>query len=107
MIAGIVAKLAAGRIVDTMFQRGYRDAQLRWYGICLLVATPIGLFATLSGNAWTFVIAIAIFMTLIGAFQACSFAALNLITPNESARHGHRSLHDVFRSRRRRQQDPC
>ena len=82
MIAGIVAKLAAGRIVDTMFQRGYRDAQLRWYGICLLVATPIGLVATLSSNAWVFVIAIAIFMTLIGAFQACSFAALNLITPN-------------------------
>ena len=83
MIAGIVAKLTAGRIVDTMFQRGFRDAQLRWYGICLLVSTPIGLFATLNGTAWTFVIAIAIFMTLIGAFQACSFAALNLITPND------------------------
>jgi MFS family permease len=77
-----VAKLAAGRIVDAMFQRGYRDAQLRWYGICLLIALPIGLFATLSGSAWAFVVAIAIFMTLIGAFQACSFTALNLITPN-------------------------
>jgi MFS family permease len=83
MIAGIVSKLASGRFVDTMYQRGYRDAQLRWYGICMLLATPIGIFATTSGNAWTFIIAIALFMTLIGSFQACAMTALNLVTPNE------------------------
>jgi MFS family permease len=83
MIAGIVGKLACGRIVDWMYQRGHRDAQLRWYGICLLLATPIGVFAALSGSAWTFIVAIAVFMTLIGAMQACSLTALNLITPNQ------------------------
>jgi MFS family permease len=83
MIAGIVSKLASGSIVDFMYRRGYRDAQLRWYGICLLVAAPIGVFATLSDQAWTFVIGIAVFMTLIGAMQACSLTALNLVTPNE------------------------
>jgi MFS family permease len=83
MIGGIVSKLAGGRIVDAMFQRGYRDAQLRWYGICLLLATPIGIFASLSGSAWTFVIGIAVFMTLIGAMAACAMTALSLVTPNE------------------------
>lgn len=83
MIAGVVGKLACGRIVDRMYQRGYRDAQLRWYGVCLLLATPIGVFATISGNVWTFIVAIAVFMTLIGAMQACALTALNLITPNQ------------------------
>jgi len=83
MIAGIVGKLACGRIVDLMYQRGYRDAQLRWYGVCLLLATPIGVFATINGNVWTFIIAIAVFMTLVGALQACALTALNLITPNQ------------------------
>jgi MFS family permease len=83
MIAGIISKLASGRFVDRMYQRGYRDAQLRWYGICLLLATPIGIFATTSGNAWTFIISIGAFMTLIGSFQACAMTALNLVTPNE------------------------
>ena len=83
MIAGIVAKLASGRIVDLMYQRGYRDAQLRWYGLCLLIATPIGMFATMSGDAWTFIVAIAVFKTLVGGFMACAMTALNLVTPNE------------------------
>jgi MFS family permease len=83
MIAGIVSKLATGRIVDFMYQRGYRDAQLRWYGICLLIAAPIGVYATLSGTAWQFIIAIGVFLTLIGAYQACAMTALNLVTPNE------------------------
>jgi MFS family permease len=83
MISGIVGKLACGQIVDRMYQRGYRDAQLRWYGICLLIAAPVGVFALLSGNVWTFVVGIAVFMTLIGAYQACALTALNLITPNQ------------------------
>jgi MFS family permease len=83
MVAGILSKLATGRIVDAMYQRGYRDAQLRWYGLCMLIATPIGIFATLSGNAWVFIIAIAVFNTLVGGVMACALSALNLVTPNE------------------------
>jgi MFS family permease len=82
MIAGIVGKLACGHIVDRMYQSGYRDAQLRWYGICLLIAAPVGVFALLNGNVWTFIVSIGVFMTLIGAYQACALTALNLITPN-------------------------
>jgi MFS family permease len=83
MIAGIVSKVACGRIVDAMYQRGYRDAQLRWYGISMVLAAPVGVFAAMSSSVWIFIIGIAVFMTLIGAFQACAMTALNLVTPNE------------------------
>jgi len=66
-----------------MYRGGQRDAQMRLYGIGMLVATPIGVFACMSGQAWIFIIGIAVFMTLIGAYQACSLTALNLVTPNE------------------------
>jgi hypothetical protein len=52
---------------------------MRWYGNRM--------FATMSGNAWTFVVAVGVFMTLLGAFMACAMTALNLITPNGVARH--------------------
>ena len=83
LISGIVSKLVSGRIADVLYQRGHRDAQLRWYGICLLLATPVGVGAALSDSAWTFIIGIAAFMTFMGALQACALTALNLVTPNE------------------------
>jgi MFS family permease len=83
MVAGIVGKLACGWAVDYMYRRGYRDAQMRWYGTCMMIATPIGIFATMSGNPYVFLACITVFMTLIGAFQACAMTALNLVTPNE------------------------
>jgi MFS family permease len=83
MIAGITGKLGMGWLVDRMYRGGQRDAQMRLYGIGMLVATPIGVFACMSGQAWIFIIGIAVFMTLIGAYQACSLTALNLVTPNE------------------------
>jgi MFS family permease len=83
LAAGVIGKLLCGRLVDAMYQRGFRDAQMRWYGASLLVATPIGILATVSDEPWVFVGAIGVFMTLIGALQACALTALNLVTPNE------------------------
>ena len=83
MIAGIVSKLLSGRVVDTMYQRGYRDGQMRWFGFCLLAAAPIGVFAAMSGSAWTFIVVLGVYMILIGGMQACALTALNLVTPNE------------------------
>lgn len=83
MIAGIISKVLSGRVVDTMYQRGYRDAQMRWFGLCLLVAAPVGVFASMSGSAWSFIIVLGVYMILIGGMQACALTALNLVTPNE------------------------
>jgi MFS family permease len=83
MIAGILSKLISGRVSDLLYQRGYRDAQLRWYGICLLLAVPVGLFATTSNSAWAFIIAVGVMNTLIGGILVCALSALNLVTPNE------------------------
>jgi MFS family permease len=82
MLAAAVGQLVCGPMVDRMYRRGYRDAQLRWYGVCMLLAAPVGVYATLSGNVWTFIAAISVFTTLIGAMHACAVTALNLVTPN-------------------------
>jgi MFS family permease len=83
MTAGIAGKLITGWVVDKMYQRGYRDAQLRWYAGCLLLAAPFGVIATTSGNPWIFLGGIGLFVTLATSMPACAMTALNLVTPNE------------------------
>ncbi len=81
--AGFIGQLLCGRVVDSMFRRGYRDAQFRWYALCLLVATPIGVIATTSANPWVFVVGLGSFLILTSSLSACGITALNLVTPNE------------------------
>jgi MFS family permease len=81
--AGICGKLLCGHFVDTMYRRGYRDAQLRWYAACLVIATPIGIVATTSGNPWVFLVGIGALLVLLSPLPACYSASLNLVTPNE------------------------
>jgi MFS family permease len=83
MVAGIVGKLTCGWMVDAMYRRGYRDAQLRWYSACLALGTPVGLVATTSASPYVFLAALGLFMVLIAPMPACALAALNLVTPNE------------------------
>jgi MFS family permease len=81
--AGLVSHAVSGRIVDALYRRGVRDAQLRWYAGCLVVATPLGVVAATSDNPWIFLVCIGVFLTLISSFNACAVTALNLVTPNE------------------------
>jgi len=81
--AGIVGKLICGLVVDAMYRRGFRDAQLRWYAGCLVAATPVGLIATTSANPWVFLGGIGLFLILLSPLPACASAALNLVTPGE------------------------
>lgn len=82
-VSGILAQSICGRVVDSMVRRGIRDAQFRYYAFCLLLATPVGIIATSSLNAWVFVIGIGVFLVLISSLSACAGTALNLVTPNE------------------------
>lgn len=82
-IAGVTGKLLSGFIMDLMYRRGYRDAQLRWYAGCLMVALPLGIIATTSGNPWVFLGFIGAFLVLVAPLPACYSTALNLVTPNE------------------------
>lgn len=83
VVAGVTGKLICGRVVDAMYDRGFRDAQLRWYASCLLVATPIGIIATTSANPWVFLGGVCAFLVLLSPLPACYAASLNLVTPNE------------------------
>ncbi len=83
VIAGISGKLLGGLLMDAMYRRGFRDAQLRWYAISLVVSVPLGIVATTSDNPWLFLSGIGLFLMLVAPLPACSSAALNLVTPNE------------------------
>lgn len=82
-VAGIVSQVISGRAIDALFRRGVRDAQLRWYAGCLIVATPIGMVATTSPHPWVFLVGIGLFLALISSLPTCAATALNLVTPNE------------------------
>lgn len=81
--SGISGKLICGYSVDAMYRRGHRDAQLRWYAICLLIGAPIGILATTSGNPWVFLAGTGVFLILLSSLPTCYSSALNLVTPNE------------------------
>src|SRR5690606_36546454 len=76
VVAGIGGKLVTGWFVDRMYQRGYRDAQFRWYAICLVIATPLGIVATTAADPWLFLGLIGLFTALIAPQPAVAAAAL-------------------------------
>jgi MFS family permease len=82
-IAGVMGKVLCGNAVDAIYRRGYRDAQIRWYAGCLLVAAPAAVIATTSANPWVFLGGIGIVVLLLQPLPACAFTALNLVTRNE------------------------
>jgi len=82
-VGAIVSQVVSGRAIDALFRRGVRDAHFRWYAGCLVLATPAGIIATTSGNAWVFVIGLGIFIALVSSLPTCAATALNLVTPNE------------------------
>jgi MFS family permease len=83
VFGGVVGKLILGPLIDALFKRGISDASMRVCAICLLLATPVGIATNTSNSPWMFVIGVGIFTTLLAALPACSFSAMNLVTPNE------------------------
>ncbi len=83
MIAGLTSKLLCGYFVDRMYRHGYRDAQLRWYAGCLLVATPLGIIGLVSDNPIIFIAGIGLFTSLLASLPAVVSAGFSLVTPNE------------------------
>jgi MFS family permease len=81
-LSGLASQLIGGRCVDWMYQRGYRDAQFRWYAGCLLGATPLAVVATTSSSPWIFLCFQGGFLLLIASLGACASASLNLVTPS-------------------------
>jgi MFS family permease len=81
--SGVIGKVLCGRSVDALYRRGYRDAQLRWYAGCLLVAAPAIVIGTTSAHLGVFLAGVAALVTLMQPLPACAYASMNLVTPNE------------------------
>jgi len=82
LVSGVIGKFLGGLTVDAMYRRGYRDAQLRWFGLCMVVAGPLGALATTNDSPWAFLVLIGAFTAIFTSLQACAMSSLNLVTPN-------------------------
>jgi MFS family permease len=82
-LGSITGSLMSTASVDALFRRGRRDAQMRWYMYSLLVATPVGICAMLTGNVWLFLVLLFFLLMLISALPSLAMSALNIVTPNE------------------------
>lgn len=83
LIGGFAGKFIAGFSIQALFERGHKDAQFIWFACCLVIATPIAMFAATSDSPWIFIAGICLFMLLLSPFTAIYVASLNLVTPNE------------------------
>lgn len=83
IISSGLGKILGGLAMDALFRRGVKDAQMRWFGTCLLISLPFGLIATTSTDPWIFLICIGVFFTLLAPLPACYNTTLNMVTPNE------------------------
>jgi MFS family permease len=82
-LGSISGQLIGGRIVDALFRRGHRDAQMRWYMLALVAATPIGIVAMTASNVWVFLILLYFLLVAMSSLPSMAMAALNIVTPNE------------------------
>ena len=83
LVAGIAGKFLGGLSVDAMYRRGYRDAQLRWFGTCLLLAAPLGAVATTSASPLIFLLLIGVFTIALTSLNACAMSSLSMVVPND------------------------
>ena len=79
----IIGMLLAGKCVDWMFQRGCKDAHMRFMLYCALGAAVAGLVGFSSADPWFFVVCIVIFHLCLCALPSIASAALQVVTPNE------------------------
>jgi MFS family permease len=79
----IVGSLFSGRMADSVFRSGYRDAQLRWYLYCVLIAIPVGVVAMTSHIVWVYLGLVFCLTGLLSSLPSLSMTALNIVTPNE------------------------
>lgn len=80
---GIVGMLLGGKCVDWMFQRGMKDAHMRFMLCCALVAGAAGLLGFSSSDPWFFVGCILVFHLCLCSLPSIASAALQMVTPNE------------------------
>lgn len=80
---GIVGMLLGGKCVDWMFQRGFKNAHMRFMFYCTLVAAVAGLVGFNSSDPWFFIGCILVFHLCLCSLPSIASAALQMVTPNE------------------------
>lgn len=81
LVAGVAGSLLHGRMADRWYGRGVKDAHLRWFAGCALVAFPVGVAGMLIDSPVAFLVSFFLLNILVGPGMVISGAALQIVTP--------------------------
>lgn len=81
LVAGIGGAFLHGRMADRWYGRGIKDAHLRWYALCTLIAFPIGVVGMLINTPTAFLVTFFALNFLVGPGMAIAASALQIVTP--------------------------
>ncbi len=81
LASGALGAIMHGRVCDYLYGRGVKDAHLRWFGLCTLIAAPVGVAGMLMHTPTAFFIAFFVVNLLVGPGMATAASALQIVTP--------------------------
>ncbi len=81
LLGGLLGAILHGQVADRWFARGVRDAQMRWYAICAVIALPIGVTGMLLHTPEAFLTMFFFINFFIGPIMGIAASSLQLATP--------------------------
>lgn len=82
VVAGVAGQVVSVLIVDRLYQRGYKDAHLRYPLIGLFVSAPFMVLALNASTPTMFLVLSGVFYVLTYSFFGYASAGLQLFTPS-------------------------
>lgn len=81
LAGGVIGGLLHGYMSDRWFSRGIKDAQLRWYSLCAIIAAPIAVAGMLMHTPVAFLATFFFIHVLISPSMGVAASALQIVTP--------------------------
>jgi MFS family permease len=76
-----IGLIIGGSLIDVLFRRGYRDAHMRVFLVCVLLVIPFGIFALTYDSLIVFIIGSALTQLSLGVLPAAGASSLQIVTP--------------------------
>jgi MFS family permease len=78
-----IGLIIGGSLIDALFKRGFRDAHLRVFLVCVLLVIPFGIFALIYDSLIVFIIGSGLTQLCLGVLPAAGASSLQIVTPGK------------------------